>query len=160
MLHAIQLLVAPVVMISAGGLICLALYNRLSTLVARARVFHKERFEVVGRLADASMGEAERDRLNLRVKLLDEQVARILSRGRLVRKALICLMVMVLFMLGCSLSLGLTIITTSAAGLTMGLFLAGVVMMGAAMVFAMIELMRSLEPVEMEQAVLRQADAE
>src|SRR5450755_4248249 len=50
----IHTLVAPVVMISAQGLICLALYNRLAAVVGRLRVFSREYFETQTRLAGMS----------------------------------------------------------------------------------------------------------
>lgn len=51
--HTIQLLVAPVVMISAAGLVCLALYNRLATIVGRIRAIHKEEIDTLSRMSIA-----------------------------------------------------------------------------------------------------------
>ena len=41
---------APVVLISANGLICLALYNRLAVVVGRVRSFSRERFDSLSAL--------------------------------------------------------------------------------------------------------------
>ncbi|MFW6032872.1 MAG: DUF2721 domain-containing protein, partial [Phycisphaeraceae bacterium] len=107
-LRVIQVLVAPVVMISAGGLLGLAWYNRLAGIVSRARSFHKERFEAQARL-DAMSPEEQAGptagHLRHRRDLLVNQVERILGRARLIRGALICLLGMVLCMLACSLAL-------------------------------------------------------
>lgn len=54
----IHALVAPVVMISANGLICLALYNRLAAIVNRLRLFYREYFDTSTRLA-AMNGEGK-----------------------------------------------------------------------------------------------------
>ena len=52
--EVIHTLVAPVVMISARGLICLALYNRLAVVGGRLRAYSREHFETQTRLAGMS----------------------------------------------------------------------------------------------------------
>ena len=44
-LQTIQSFVAPVVMISANGLLCLAFYNRMAAVIHRTREINRERFE-------------------------------------------------------------------------------------------------------------------
>ena len=50
-LQTIQSFVAPVVMISANGLLCLAFFNRMAAVVHRVREINRERFELAARLA-------------------------------------------------------------------------------------------------------------
>ena len=104
MLALLQLILAPVVMISACGLLCLALYNRLASIVSRARAFHHERFEVQMRLTRLAGDPAQADaaaQLGDRLGLLEYQVGQILARAARVRNALTCLLATVLCMLGC-----------------------------------------------------------
>ena len=51
--ETIQPLLAPVVLISSCGLLCLAQYNRLAGIVARARAFHQERLMLFSQLRQA-----------------------------------------------------------------------------------------------------------
>lgn len=81
----IHTLVAPVVMISAQGLICLALYNRLAAVVGRLRVFSREQFDTQTRLAgmapEQQAGALAR-KLQIRLAVLNGQYSGILRRGR------------------------------------------------------------------------------
>lgn len=152
-LHVIQLLVAPVIMISAGGLICLALYNRLAMIVTRARAFHKERFEGMTRLTRMPLEQQtslEASQLRQRIHLLDIQSRHILVRAKLIRNSLMGLIVMILCMLGCSLSLGGTMIASWAVYPALGLFTAGVLVTAFSMTLALAELRQSLTPVTLE----------
>ncbi len=151
--HIIQLLVAPVVMISACGLLCLALYNRLAAIVSRARTFHKERFEVTGKLTAAEANPEDSvlaQQLRNRVETLDDQVSQILRRAVLIRNALVCLLVAILCMLGCSVSLGLSSLNAMFGYLALLMFSLGVLVMMAAMALAIVELLRALDPVALE----------
>lgn len=153
-LQVMQLLAAPVVMISAGGLLCLALYNRLAMIVTRARLFHKEAFDARTRLESLSAQAVEAQRLRERLAVLDGQVQRILWRARKVRDALLALLTMVLCMLACSLALGATMLDPRATYVAFGGFALGVLAMGVAMVLAMVELVHALDPVHAERETL------
>jgi hypothetical protein len=149
----IQLLVAPVVMISAGGLIALALYNRLSAIVSRSRAFHKERHEAIRELSGHTLDEQttrETAELRRRVLVLDGQIPRVLRRARLIRTALIWLLSSVLAMLACSLAMGLSLLWPAAAWAALSLFIAGVICAMVCVVLAMRELSRALEPAVLE----------
>lgn len=80
-------------MISASGLICLALYDRLAAITARLRLFFRERFDLDLRLLAEGSSDGERSepeiRLRERLTVLDEQCQMILRRVRYVRSALI-----------------------------------------------------------------------
>ena len=67
---------------------------------------------------------------------------------------LVLLLLVVLCMLGCSLELGLTLVFPRSAAAALVLFCMGIVVMGVAMVLAIIEFMLALDPVEMERAAL------
>ena len=154
-LHVIQLLVAPVIMISAGGLICLALYNRLAMIVTRARAFHKERFDEMTRLTRLTLDQQtslEANQLRQRINILDVQSKHILVRAKLIRNSLMSLIVMILCMLGCSLSLGATLLVSWTVYPALGLFTVGVLATALSMILALMELRQSLTPVTLESS--------
>jgi hypothetical protein len=156
-LQTIQLLVAPVVMISANGLFSLALYNRLAAIVSRARVFHKEHFDALRNLSATAPGDRDgpaAHQLQKRVAALEYQSRRVLRRARLVRNALIYLLVAVLCMLGCSLALGLSTIFANLDALVVLLFCLGVLSTMVAAALAIAELSAALEPVTAEAVSL------
>ena len=160
-LETIQLLVAPVVMISACGLLCLALYNRLAAMISRARAFHKEQFDAMARLKTADEGHADQallEHLRRRLAILDVQVAQILRRAGLVRNALILLLSTVLCMLGCSIALGLSLFSPLFTRVALVCFLLGIGAMIGAIVLAMRELTRALDPVLLEQTAVDDID--
>jgi hypothetical protein len=152
-LRVIQLLVAPAVMISADGLICLALYSRLAAIVSRLRTFHKERFDAQSQLSSLPLEEqtsGQARRLRARSDALDQQARLILRRARLIRAALICLLVCVICMLACSLSLAVTVLSNDLAWVPLLLFFNGAAAMAVGCVLAIIELRGALEPVTNE----------
>ncbi|MFA7238359.1 MAG: DUF2721 domain-containing protein [Phycisphaeraceae bacterium] len=151
-LPIIQLLVAPVIMISACGLLCLALYNRLAAIISRARAFHKEWFDTQTKL-DSITDPVIRSRFQHRAAVLRDQVNQILRRARLVRAALQCLLLTIICMLLCGVSLGLTLVHDQVFSfIALGSFTAGVVTTITAMILALRELAHALDPIVLEQA--------
>jgi hypothetical protein len=159
----IHTLVAPVVMISAQGLICLALYNRLAAVVGRLRVFSRENFDAQARLDDLSperqQGALAR-RLRARLTMLNGQYSGVLRRGRLLRKALILLQTAVLAMLICTMVLGLSLALPGVEGWSLAPFFAGVLATAGGIVLSIRELAVALDPVRAERAALRKERAD
>lgn len=159
----IQLLVAPVVMVSACGLLCLALYNRLTAIVVRLRTITKEEVDTLTRLSLAGHQPGKispEQRLRTRIVTLDEQVDHVMRRARLIRRALVCLLVAILCMLLCSLALGLSLWAAWFAKIALALFFTGVLVLVAAVGFALAELRIALVPVALEQASVDMPDEE
>jgi hypothetical protein len=157
------LLVAPVVMISAGGLLCLALYNRLSGIISRVRTFSKERYETYVRLNEAEQHGTESQSLGYlraRGEVLDSQVAYSFRRARLIRGALGCMLSMVMCMLLCSLCLGGALLRPYFAPLALGFFFLGVLAMLASVGLAMVELRYALDPALLEYTETNEIDHE
>ncbi|MFO0684454.1 MAG: DUF2721 domain-containing protein [Sandaracinus sp.] len=149
--HTIQLLVAPVVMISAAGLVCLALYNRLATIVGRIRAIHKEEIDTLSRMSIAPAPAPSRS-TRRRVITLEEQVEHLMARARLVRAALVCLLATILSMLLCSLAIGLSLVWDDAAYVALAVFLLGVLVEATGVVLAILELRIALVAAELEDA--------
>ncbi len=149
--HTIQLLVAPVVMISAAGLVCLALYNRLAVIVGRIRAIHKEEIDALSRMSSAPAPSPSRS-TRRRVVTLEEQVEHLMARARLVRAALVCLLCTVLSMLFCSLAIGLSLVWEDAASVALAAFLLGVLVEASGIVLAILELRIALVAAALEDA--------
>jgi hypothetical protein len=152
-LETIQSFVAPVVMVSANGLLCLAFYNRLSALANRSRTMNKERFDLVAQLsALRATGAAglEPEHLELRIATLDEIGHQLYDRARWIRCTLMSLLVSVLCMLACSLCLGLATLVEAMAMIAPWLFVAGTIAMMIGILAAIEELRRSLKPLLFE----------
>lgn len=152
----VQSLIAPVVMISACGLLCLALYNRLAAIVNRARIFNKERHDLqikLSMLGEQAPEPVEVPEMRRRLGLLDAQAGQILMRGKMIRASLVALLATILCMLGCSMALGLSaipVLADSAVWLALGFFVAGVASMAWSVWLAIKELGRALDPVAIE----------
>ncbi|MGA2253859.1 MAG: DUF2721 domain-containing protein [Thermoguttaceae bacterium] len=152
-LETIQSFVAPVVMISANGLLCLAFYNRLSALANRSRVMNKERFDLVAQLSALQAKGAvglEPEHLELRIATLDEIGHQLFDRASWIRRTLMSLLISVLCMLGCSLCLGLTMLVEAIAAIAPWLFVVGIISMMVGILAAIEELRRSLKPLLFE----------
>lgn len=147
--RVIQTLVAPVVMISACGLLCLAFFNRLSILVARVRTFHHERLALSDKLKTAGAGED----VHRRMAVVDQQVTHILSRARMIRNTLFCLLLCVSCMVLCSISLGVSVFVDWGGWpqVEVTLFMVGLLCLLTGVMFAMVELTRALTPVALER---------
>jgi|GEM_PF-2254413 len=156
--ETIRELAIPVVMISANGLVCLALYNRLAAITARLRLFYRERFDLDLRLLAESSPDGERSereiRLRERLTVLDEQCQMILRRARYVRNALVLLLSSVVGMLAITLLLGLAYQLPILAPVALTIFVLSVLLMISGVVLAICELLLVLEPVEAEGPLL------
>lgn len=137
--------VVPVVIISACGLLALALYNRMAAIVSRLRAFQRER--LLERERIESSGSQHGRRL---LEHLELQTHRVKRRARLIRLALLFLMFTISLLIGCCLMLGLSTLAPSAIFAAVGLFILGLLSMLASTMAATLELFAALEPVELE----------
>ena len=149
-LETIQTFVAPVVVISANGLLCLAFYNRLSALANRSRTIHKEQFDLAIRLSTCEPDSAEAAHLKRRTATLDQVGHQLFSRADMVRNTVVYLLIAVLCMLACSLALGLSALTVLLAPVALTLFVAGILVMMLGIVTAIRELLVTLDPLLFE----------
>ncbi|NLX97974.1 MAG: DUF2721 domain-containing protein [Rhodopirellula sp.] len=162
-LKTIESFVAPVVMISANGLLCLAFYNRLAAIVHRVRTINKERFDLFSRLsavAGQPRSSPESAHLEHRLEVLDELGHQLFGRVRLIRDSLVCLLITVLLMLLCSLVLGIAPLIPNWAWLAPTLFVAGVAVMMLGVARAIQELWMALSPLSFEHDMLERLQRE
>lgn len=153
----VQAFVVPIVVISANGLLCLALYNRLAAVVNRARTINKERFDVAHRLAAmAEERHSSLEALHLRERdeVLHELGHQLYDRSRMLRDSLIFLLITVLAMIGCSLSLGMMGLWAPFAWVALALFVTGMLVMLLGIVRAIQELLGALNPLIFEHEMM------
>ena len=148
--------VAPVVIISASALLCLAFYNRLAAIVARFRAVQRERLELHARLesnsAQLPAGAALRETCIM--ESLSEQTIRILRRARLIRDTLLSLLTVIALLVISSLLNGVAIFWPGAAIASAVFFVAGMSMLLTAVACAAAEVILALGPAEMEAGVV------
>lgn len=150
----IRELAIPVVMISANGLLCLALYNRLAAITARLRVFWRERFDIELRLIaedDDHPSDAQtRALLHQRMATLDDQCNSVARRAWYVRSALVLFLAAVIGMLVVTLLLGLLYAWPAVEPVVLVAFVVSVLMEMTGVALAIGELLLCLEPVKAE----------
>jgi hypothetical protein len=144
----------PIIVISACGLLCLAFYSRLSGLVARLRLFHRERLkeqEELGHLRSSNQPDPVTTMMHQEMtEALEVQITHVMNRAHLIRRALSCFLLTIACLSGCSLALGLSVIWQRLLIAAALLFIAGMALLVIGVVFAMKELHRALQPVELE----------
>src|SRR5215831_2967718 len=88
--------VGPIIVISACGLLCLALYNRLAAVVTRLRAFHRERLHEQEALNHArKQVPADETAMVMHLEvlgMLETQTRHVTRRAKLIRNALACLL--------------------------------------------------------------------
>ena len=153
MLEVIQPILAPAVMFSAGGLVCLAQFARFNAIIGQIRTFDRERLAI---LQDMANEDPElRELLLARVTGLEVQSDTVLAHAVTVRNALRCLVGGILLMVLCSLSVGASLIFAPLSVVAIGLFVLGLVSTFIGLCLVLAELRVSLVPLEIENDNLK-----
>lgn len=150
MLHeALQPLLAPVVLISACGLMIMCLNARTMASMSRIRRLHHERLEIAER-AEAAGGATATQRL--RYAGVGDQSDNLLRRLRLMRGSLMCMVGCVVLMLISSLSIGIAGLAAGSAfdEIAVIAFVAGIVSMLIGSATFLVELRISLREITHE----------
>jgi hypothetical protein len=144
----------PIIVISACGLLCLAFYNRLSGLVSRLRIFHRERLkeqEELGRQRACDQPDPATMMMHQEMLgALEVQSTHVINRAHLIRRALSCFLLTIACLSICSLVLGLSVLWARLIIAAVVFFIAGMTLLIVGVIFAMRELYRALQPVELE----------
>ena len=152
-MNAQQLLsvsVTPVVLISACGLITAALYNRLSAILARIRVYHQQK---IGVLEDRKQRQTSERKLLLHV--MDSQIAKMTAKAKMIQKGLFCLLCAILAFLLCSLLTAVAVLHDSIGVVALVADVIGLTLFASGIGWALKELMLSLSPLEEESSYLQ-----
>lgn len=144
----IQLMLAPGIMISACGLLLLGMNNKYSLVVNRIRLLNEERRKISKNINDKEFNYNE----NIRLESLSIQISALDLRVRLVRNAVLSYTVAVAFFVLTSLSIGLQYTSSiqNINHLITFLFLAGMVLVLAGVIFAAYETIRGYEIVHLD----------
>jgi hypothetical protein len=144
----------PIIVISACGLLCLAFYNRLSGLVSRLRIFHRERLKEQEELGRQRIGDRPDPVATMMhhemLEALQTQSTYVLNRAHLIRRALSCFLLTIACLSICSLVLGLSVLLPQLIVAAVVFFITGMTLLVIGVIFAMKELYRALQPVELE----------
>jgi len=155
--HILNLLLAPVVLISACGLLCISATTRLGTILARIRTMHRERIDVhLDERRDKPLLQAIQ---RIRLDALQNQSSHMLARATMIRNELLLLYTAILLLRVSSLLFGLSIWFDLSRTVAVGVFVAGIVSMICAISLAVIEVARSLQAVHLEHERIRTLDA-
>lgn len=143
--HLLVVAATPVVLISACGLVTLALYNRLGAILARLRAIHQQK---IGLLDDPPSDQA------ILLDMLDSQIVAVTRKGRLIQNGLCCLLAAIAALLLCSVFAGASVVYEGVGIIALGTGVLGVFLFLAGLGWAMKELTLSLTPLEEETAYL------
>lgn len=141
--------VAPVVLISACGLITLALYNRLGSIHARLRTFHRQKIELL-----TACERREQDESYALLAELDSQIAQVTEKARAIRRGLYCLLSAVVAFLSCSVFAAAAVVYEPFNAPALAAYFVGLVLFIAGIGWAMRELKLSIAPLNEESIYL------
>jgi len=137
--------VTPVVLISACGLITLALYNRLGAILARIRAIHQQKLDLLkGRKLENGLDQRQL------LKLIDTQSAQATDKARMLQRGLACLLGACLaFLISSFLTAG-SVVFQSLGLLALITHFVGLALFASGLIWALKEINRSLMSLEDE----------
>lgn len=144
--QAIQLMLAPAVMINGCGLLLLSISNKFSSVVNRVRLLNEEKRKLFTRASEPNFGARE----NQRLESIARQLDRLLSRAWMVRNSLLCYSIGVALFVLTSLFIGLDyfMIISQLKSVIIGSFLAGLVIFFCGVIFAALDTLKGYEIVK------------
>ena len=147
--------VTPVVLISACGLIMLALYNRLGAILSRLRAFHQQKHELL-----KGLHEREVDDTLALMGLVDSQIEKVTLKAKVIQKGLYCLLAAAAAFLLCSLFAAVAVLRTDFNLAALAMHFVGLFLFLAGIGWAIRELTLSITPLDEENAYLQTITAD
>jgi hypothetical protein len=145
--EAIQLMLAPGIMISACGLLLLGMNNKYSLVVGRTRMLTDERRRLLAKSGDRDLLYDESQRL----ESISVQLRRLIFRVKLVRNAVLSYTVAVALFVMTSLAIGAQFFGSSRLNYTITLFfLLGMISVLTGVIFAAYETKKGFEIIQYE----------
>ena len=144
----IQLMLAPGLMISACGLLLLAMNNKYSLVVNRIRLLNEERRRFLIKNSGRDFSYEE----NIRLESISQQIAGLLIRVKLVRNAVLAYTIAIAFFVLTSLLIGLQFILSGLLLTTIIilLFLLGMISVVCGIFYAAYETKKGYDIVQLE----------
>ena len=158
MLEIIQPILAPAVMFSAGGLLCLAQFARFNTIIGQVRAFDRERLAILREMADADSNH--RELLDQRCVGLETQSEGVLAHAVIVRNALRFLVGGILLMVLCSLAVGASLVFPPFITGAIVFFVLGLISTFVGLCLVFVELGVSMKPLNSEHENLKRLHRE
>jgi len=148
--QAIQLMLAPAVMISACGLLLLSISNKFSSVVNRVRLLNEEKRRLFSRASESNFSANE----NQRLESIARQLDRLLRRAWMVRNSLLCYSIAVALFVLTSLLIGLDyfVLVLQLKAVIIGSFMAGLVIFFFGVIFAAFDSLQGYEIVKYDVA--------
>jgi hypothetical protein len=141
--QAIQAILAPALMVSACGLLLLGLLNRYQVVMNRIRVLNEERRKLK-RLESPTAIEAQR------LRSVARQLDDLADRVRLLRNAVVCQIAAVGCFVVTSLLIGLPVAGPGWVTHPLQVFLVGMAVVFAGLVFAALDVLRAYRTIRLE----------
>ncbi|SRR5690606_27474523 len=144
----IQLMLAPGLMISACGLLLLAMNNKYSLVVNRIRLLNEERRKMIIHAAGRELEYEE----NIRLESISKQLLKLVYRVKLVRNAVFSYTLAVALFIITSLFIGLGFIFDSNKidVIVIPIFLMGMISVLCGIIFAAYETLKGYEIIQLE----------
>lgn len=144
----IQLMLSPAVMISACGLLLLGANNKYSSVVNRIRLINDEKRRLVMKAGDREFTPEE----NLRLESIARQLKHLGVRARLVRNSVLSYTTAAAFFVLTSLMIGAAVFQgfVELHYLSTAMFLVGMLMVFAGVVFGVFESKKGFDIVQLE----------
>jgi hypothetical protein len=149
--QVIQLMLAPGLMISACGLLLLAMNNKYSLVVNRIRLLNEEKRRFISKVSGKEFNYEE----TVRVESISLQILKLAFRARLVRNAVLSYTIAVALFVITSLLIGFKFIfdLEKLGSIITVLFLVGMMAVLAGVIFAAYETIKGYEIIQLEVKV-------
>ncbi len=149
--QVIQLMLAPGLMISACGLLLLAMNNKYSIVVNRIRLLNEEKRRFISKVSGKEFNYEE----TVRLESISLQVKKLVFRARLVRNAVLSYTIAVALFVITSLLIGVKFIfdVEKLGSIITTLFLVGMISVLAGVIFAAYETVKGYEIIQLEVKV-------
>jgi hypothetical protein len=150
-IQAIQLILAPGVMISACGLLLLGINNKFTSVLNRIRALSEEKRKIMNNAAEREFFTAEIQR----IESITRQLAGLLDRAKLIRNSIFCYLCAVGLFVVTSLCIGADYFMPSLQlrFLILGAFLGGMVIVFVGVIFGVLDTMKGFKIVQFEVQV-------
>jgi hypothetical protein len=153
-IQAIQLILAPGIMISACGLLLLGINNKFTSVLNRIRALteEKRKFKIT------SIGRELTPIETRRVESITRQLTGLLDRAKIIRNAIFCYLTAIGLFVVTSLLIGADyfIPAINLRYFILGSFLTGMIAVFISVVFGVVDIMRGFKIVEFEVEVNEQ----
>ena len=145
-IQIIQLILAPAVMINACGLLLLATSSKYSSVLNRIRLLNDEKRKLFRKAGEKNFDETQR------LESLARQLDNLMTRAKFVRDSVMCYTIAIALFIVTSLTIGCSFLIKGleSDSAVMVVFLAGMVVVLAGIVFSFLDAKKGFEIVQFD----------